>query len=208
MRQRNAVLLGLVALVVVFYAGGSTVHYFGRASFDQPIVIQEFSTDGKADWVRLYNRTDEPYSLAGMVLSDGGNTFSLPDADQIPAMGTFTVASSRDKKKLKAENVEVDAYWEGWGINDNEIILVYNENDRSIVDYYIPQKAGMGAQGMKSAGVLRFSEILDLLEVFEHLDGAWSALLALAGWFARRLWPDSAEGKKPRENPEVQAATV
>ena len=202
MRKRNAVLLGLVALGVVFYAGGSTVHYFGRASFDQPIVIKDFNTDGKADWVRLYNRTDDPYSLAGMVLSDGGNTFSLPDADQIPAKGDYTVASSRDKKKLKAEKVEVDAYWEGWGINDNEIILVYNENDRSIVDYYIPQKAGMGARGMKSAGVFRFSEIL------EHLNGAWSTLLLLAGWFARRLWPDSAEGKKPRENPKPQAAAV
>ena len=102
----------------------------------------------------------------------------------------------------------MDAYWGGWGINDNEIILVYNENDRSIVDYYIPQKRGMGAQGMKSAGVFRPSEILELFEIFERLNGAWSALLALAGWFARRLWPDSAEGTKPRENPKPQAAAV
>lgn len=198
MRKRNAVLLGLAALLVVFLAGGWTVRYFGEANFDRhPIVIQDFNTDGKADWVQLYNWTDKPYPLAGLVVSDGGNTFRLPADKQIPAMGTFTVASSRDKEKLTEK---ADAYWGEWGINDNEIILVFNQNDRSIVDYYFPQKRGMGAQGTMSAGVgvYKPAEILELLDLFEQLNGVWSALLALAGWFARRLWPHSAEGTKPR----------
>ena len=139
MRKRNGVLLGLAALVVVFFAGASTVRYFGKAKFDQPIVIQEFNTDGKADWVRLYNATDEPFPLAGMVLSDGGNTFPFADDQEIPARKAFTVASSRAKGKL---SVEADAYWGKWGFSENEIILLYNRRDRSIVDYYFPQKQG------------------------------------------------------------------
>ena len=53
------------------------------------LVINEIETQGKPDWVELYNPTSSPISLKGWSIKDDKSTDNLPSNDSVPAGGFY-----------------------------------------------------------------------------------------------------------------------
>ncbi|MFC1584596.1 lamin tail domain-containing protein [Fibrobacterota bacterium] len=97
--------------IMGLFFSSCTMDSTGSQGDDAPILINEFMASNQtdtildeggnaADWIELYNNSDDPYNLKGLYLSDDSTNvlkFALPDVE-IPARGHHLLWADDDEE--------------------------------------------------------------------------------------------------------------